>query len=256
MGALELAGEFQTIKLLAEIVAFATLTSAIVLAYSLRDILAGYVDGRTLKGVFLGISIFWLGYLENVFNDLYKTELTKVLDDILVAVGMTIIVVTAFQMRKQIRAVKPKVVTKGPSFLKPGAYITGLVAPSMILPLLQGRQLLAITRHPKPYEEHGIPYIWVSNVPAENAVRPTELAPLLHKVLSSAEGNTFIIVDGLEYLILNNGFEPVMKFLMNLKDNLLMRNAGMVVIVDPKTLDDRQINLLMREFERLPLQKP
>ncbi|NJE53727.1 DUF835 domain-containing protein [Thermococcus sp. 21S9] len=256
MGARELAGEFQTIKLLAEIIAFATLTSAFVVAYSLRDVLAGYVDKRTLRGVFLGVFIFWLGYLENVFNELYKTELTKVLDDVLVAIGMTIIVITGFQMKREIRAVKPKVVTKGPTFLEPGAYITYNVSPSVILPLLQGRQLLAITRHPQPYEEHGIPYIWISNVPSENTVRPTGLAQLLHKVLSNVDDNTFIIVDGLEYLILNNGFEPVMKFLMNLKDNLLTRNAGMVVIVDPKTLDGRQMNMLMREFERLPLQKP
>jgi len=247
---------YGTVKLLAEVVAFATLTLALMLAYSLRDVVVGYVDRKTLRGVFIGMFVFWMGYLENVFNDVYTTELTKVLDDVLVALGMIIILVTAFQMERQIRAVKPKVVTSGPVSLRPGAYITGLVALPTLLQLLRGRRLLAITRHPRPYEEHGIPYVWVSNVPAENAVRPTQLAPLLHRVLSSVDENTFIIVDGLEYLVLNNGFEPVMKFLMNLKDNLLTRNAGMVVIVDPKTLDERQMNMLMREFEKLPLQKP
>ena len=247
---------YGTVKLLAEVVAFATLTLALMLAYSLRDVVVGYVDRKTLRGVFIGMFVFWMGYLENVFNDVYTTELTKVLDDVLVALGMIIILVTAFQMERQIRAVKPKVVTSGPVSLRPGAYITGLVALPTLLQLLRGRRLLAITRHPRPYEEHGIPYVWVSNVPAENAVRPTQLAPLLHRVLSSVDETTFIIVDGLEYLVLNNGFEPVMKFLMNLKDNLLTRNAGMVVIVDPKTLDERQMNMLMREFEKLPLQKP
>ena len=249
-------GDYQTIKLLAEVVAFITLTSAFVLAYSLRDILKDYVDRKTLTGVFIGIFIFWLGYLENVFNELYKTELTKVLDDVLVAGGMMVILVTAFMMGKQIRAVKPKIVRRGPAFLQPRAYITEPISIKSLLQLLQGRQILAITRHPKPYEEVGIPYIWISNVAGENAVRPTELAPLLHKVLSNANDNTFIIVDGLEYLILNNGFEPVMKFLMSLKDNLLTRNAGMVVIVDSRTLDERQMTMLRRELDALPLNRP
>ena len=58
---------------------------------------------------------------------------------------------------------------------------------------------------------------WISNVPAENTVGPTDLALFLHGLLSSVDENTFVIVDGLEYLILNNGFESVMKFLTNPK---------------------------------------
>lgn len=249
-------GEYQAIKLLAEVVAFIALTSAIIVVYSLRDIMVGYLDKRTLRGVFLGVFIFWAGYLENVFNDVYTTELTKVLDDVLVALGMMIILITSLRMKTEIRAIKPRVIAEGQPILKPGAYVTTKASLSEILSLLQGKRLLAITRHPRQYEKHGIPYIWVSNAPSETAIRPTELAPLLHKVLSSAGEDTFILLDGVEYLILNNGFEPVMKFLLNLKDNLIARNAGIVISVDPKALDEKYVNMLMREFERLPGEKP
>ena len=250
-----MSSEFQVIKLFAEVIALMTLTLVLILLYSLHDVMVDYFDKRTLTGIFTGIFIFWLGYFENVLNDIYNTPLTKILDDVLIASGMVVILTTTFLMKKQIRAVKPKVVINGKSLLSPDAYITESLIRS-ILPLLRGRRILAITRHPQVYKEHGVPYIWISNVPAENAVRPTELAPILHKVLSSVDENTFVIVDGLEYLILNNGFEPVMKFLLALKDNLLTKNAGIVVTIDPKTIDKKQLNILKREFKTLPLQKP
>ncbi|WP_297480721.1 DUF835 domain-containing protein [Thermococcus sp.] len=65
-----------------------------------------------------------------------------------------------------------------------------------------------------------------------------------------------MLLDGVEYLILNNGFEPVMKFLLNLKDNLIARNAGIIISIDPKALDEKYVNMLMREFKRLPGERP
>lgn len=243
---------YHAIKLTAEIVAFVTLTVAFLVIYSLKDIILAYVDKKTFRRASLGALIFWAGYLENVLNDVYSTEFTKIFDDVLVAIGMATIMVASFQVRRQIRAVKPKMIMNGHSSLTPGAYITEVASPSKILSMLQGKHVLAITRYPKPYAVLGVPYIWISNVPAENSVRPTDLAILLHKLLSSVDENTFVIIDGLEYLILNNGFDSVMKFLTSLKDHMISKNAGIVVVVEPKTLDNRQMNLLLKEFSRLP----
>ncbi len=47
-----------------------------------------------------------------------------------------------------------------------------------------------------------------------------------------------------------------MKFLLNLKDNLIARNAGIIISIDPKALDEKYVNMLMREFKRLPGERP
>lgn len=42
-------------------------------------------------------------------------------------------------------------------------------------------------------------------------------------IIERADESTAIIIEGLEYLILENGFESVFKFLTSLKDNLISR---------------------------------
>ncbi|NJE41729.1 DUF835 domain-containing protein [Thermococcus sp. GR6] len=241
---------YEHVKLAAEIVAFVSITGVAYLLVTIRRMLREFLGISVVRGIFLGVLIFWSGYLINVLNDIFPLELLKILDDVIVTIGIGIIALSAVRVRKQIvMHVKPRVVLDGESGLQRGAYLVKPTSPQMILRLLSGKKVLVVTRRPQIYEPLGVPYIWITNVDHPKAISPTRLAPLLHTIIESADKDTFVIFDGLNYLILQNGFESTIKFLMSLKDVLLEKGAGIVLIVDPETLEKKHIAILEREFK-------
>ena len=58
--------------------------------------------------------------------------------------------------------------------------------------------------------------------------------------------NCVVLLDGLEYLILQNNFENVLKFVELLKDDIALNDAVLILPIDPATLEDRQMALLER----------
>ncbi|WP_157726709.1 DUF835 domain-containing protein [Thermococcus sp. P6] len=244
---------YEGIKLAAELVAFASITAVVYLIFPLRKVIKEVLGGSTVRMVYVGVIVFWSGYLVNVLNDVFPLEFMKVLDDVIVAIGMVIITVSMVGIKKEITAhVKPEVVLNGTSGVETGAYLIKPLPLQRILGLIPGKRVLAITRDPQPYEEAGVPHIWLTNMDHPRAISPTSLAPLLHAVKNSADDNTFVILDGLHYLIVQNGFESTLKFLLSLKDILLQKGAGIMLIVDPGTLEKRQLAILEREFKWMP----
>jgi len=73
------------------------------------------------------------------------------------------------------------------------------------------------------FEELRIPTLWITKVRGENTVEPTRLAPLMQYIVDKTDKDTAVIIEEIEYLILENGFETIFKFLTNLKDNLLAK---------------------------------
>lgn len=62
----------------------------------------------------------------------------------------------------------------------------------------------------------------------------------------SENKNSVVLVDGLEYLILQNNFENVLKFVELLKDDIALNNAVLILPINPDTLEERQMALLER----------
>ena len=60
-----------------------------------------------------------------------------------------------------------------------------------------------------------------------------------------------ILLDGLEYLILSNGFEKVSKFLKRITDVASMEHATLVVIVRPDALTSEKVSYLKGQFDRV-----
>ncbi|MGD2250898.1 MAG: DUF835 domain-containing protein [Candidatus Methanofastidiosia archaeon] len=120
---------------------------------------------------------------------------------------------------------------------------------------------LLITRdYPKKvqekYELLDVSCIWLSQVEsAENAVDPTNLPRLTYMITQFIKQvpESFILLVGVEYLVVHNGFDRVLKFLHTLNDRVMTHNARFLVVVDPKTLDPREVSLLERELH--PLKK-
>lgn len=104
------------------------------------------------------------------------------------------------------------------------------------------------------YQLLDISYIWLSQVEsAENAVDPTNLPRLTYIITQFIKQvpESFILLVGVEYLIVHNGFSRVLKFLHTINDRVMTHNARFLVVIDPKTLDPKEVSLLERELHPL-----
>ncbi|AMQ18443.1 DUF835 domain-containing protein [Thermococcus peptonophilus] len=145
--------------------------------------------------------------------------------------------------------------------MSPGVYI---IPPSSGLTLLSklitGRAPLIITRTMpenvrKILNLEEVPVLWLTTAECgDGCVNPRRLEYLLHTLVTfmkRKETLKLIYLDGLEYLILENGFIPVYKFLSTLKDYALINNTVILVPVEKASLNEREWNLFRREFEFL-----
>lgn len=123
-------------------------------------------------------------------------------------------------------------------------------------------QGLCITRQsPKIIREnYGLektPILWLNSndaIPGENCIKPDNLAGLtatLHKFLSEAEDG-LILLDGMEYLMMRNSYESLLKFIHFLNDKVMISKSRVLFCIDKHALDERQYHIMaseMRPFE-------
>ncbi|HUT27758.1 MAG TPA: isoleucine--tRNA ligase [Methanomassiliicoccales archaeon] len=100
------------------------------------------------------------------------------------------------------------------------------------------------------YEMNDTPIIWLSNVGKEDSLRPKDLEKLsysLEQFLSKEKG--VVLLDGLEYLITNNNFLTVLRFVQSLRDQVAINNSIMLMVLNPSTLDANELTLLEKEVD-------
>jgi hypothetical protein len=61
-------------------------------------------------------------------------------------------------------------------------------------------------------------------------------------------GNTVVLVEGLDKMILETSSEKAMRFLFNLEDEALVRGSRLILSFDPEGLSERDLALLMRDM--------
>ena len=118
-----------------------------------------------------------------------------------------------------------------------------------------GRKGLIISRrHPEQIrEEYGLrntPMIWLANRPVKDAVAPSNLSLLGRTVMRfmSNGGNTVVLVEGLEKMILETSTEKAMRFIFELEDEAMVRGSRLILSFDPEGLSQRDRALLMRNL--------
>jgi len=92
--------------------------------------------------------------------------------------------------------------------------------------------------------------IWLSSIGKENSLRPKDLEKLSFSLdqFISHEGG-IILLDGLEYLITNNNFLTVLRFLQSLRDQVAVNNSVLLLALNPSTLEPSELNLLEKEVD-------
>ena len=117
-------------------------------------------------------------------------------------------------------------------------------------------QGLCVTRqHPDIIrEEWGLektPIIWLSNQLGKVYVNPTNISILSDTIIRFVEksGDSVIILDGIEFLMVNNDFNKVLRMVHHISEAVMEYKSRLIISVDPRALETRELALLERNME-------
>ena len=127
----------------------------------------------------------------------------------------------------------------------------------------RGFKGLYITReYPKKvinkYDLGRVPYLWLTNVPEKNALRPTDTEKVRFAFRKHVKGQAgedgtkkVILLDGVEYLITHNTFSSILKLLQAIRDVISISKSTLLIAVSPAAFQDRELKLLEREADKV-----
>ena len=117
---------------------------------------------------------------------------------------------------------------------------------------------LAVSRqHPdlirKKYGLEQTPVYWLATRTGQEVISPTNLGILTHTLIQFVEENPqgVILLDGLEYLVSNNDFNKVLRVIDQVNDHISQTKALMIIPVDPRAFDQKELALLERNMEKI-----
>lgn len=122
----------------------------------------------------------------------------------------------------------------------------------------EGNSGLCITRtYPErvksDYYFEGVSILWLSRRGDTDSILPTNLGAVVSNVKEFMKNNegSVILLDGLEYLIVHNDFEKVLKLVHALNELTAINKSILLIPVNFKTLDEEKIALLKRDLKML-----
>ena len=124
--------------------------------------------------------------------------------------------------------------------LRPGLVMVPTI-PKEVLP-----SALVFSREPSSDPN----WFWVTSVEGERSISPTNLPKILDmavkfmKEAQEAGKKPLIVIEGFDYLVLENGFSSVLKFLSALRDYALLNDATVFLVGSDDFLSERERHLL------------
>lgn len=114
------------------------------------------------------------------------------------------------------------------------------------------RTLPAALRRKHPLGE--TPVLWLSHQSSPESIDPFRMelvASTISDFLSKNAAGT-VWVDGIEYLVTQNGFVNVLKWVQRLRDQVAMHDAAMLLALNPQAFEARELSFIQRETKELP----
>jgi hypothetical protein len=98
-------------------------------------------------------------------------------------------------------------------------------------------------------------FIWMTTntVGHDRCVNPTNIS-MLHMAIMDflrATRRGIITLEGIEYLISNNGFDPILRLLHALNDKITVSDSILMVTMDEQTVAPREMRILEKDFDRV-----
>lgn len=100
--------------------------------------------------------------------------------------------------------------------------------------------------------EHDAAVFWLSNIGSENSIRPKDLEKITLQCNERlGNGKSVILIDGMEYLVTNNGFITVLKMLQFLRDATAVSDSILILSINPSAINENEVNLILREVDKV-----
>ena len=81
-------------------------------------------------------------------------------------------------------------------------------------------------------------------------VPPTGLVDIASAIaeFSAAGGNAAVLLEGVEYMIGQNGFSSFLRFLQKVNEKVVLNNSYLLLSANPAALKEQEYKLLAREM--------
>lgn len=95
--------------------------------------------------------------------------------------------------------------------------------------------------------------IWLSHTPGKDNHNPTNIGTLATLISSFVEkyGKSISLIDGLEYLVINNGFQQVLKFTELINEQVMQSESIVLIPISQNAFSDKEIALIERNVETI-----
>jgi hypothetical protein len=112
--------------------------------------------------------------------------------------------------------------------------------------------MLVVREHPNRLRQthsfDATKILWLTRRVGVDHIDPTELSLLsleITKFVGTAQ-KSVVLLEGIEYIITQNDFESVLRFVNHLHDFVLAHDSAVIIVIDPRVLSTRELALLER----------
>jgi len=104
------------------------------------------------------------------------------------------------------------------------------------------------------YPIEGAGFIWLSKSaggPAKDmaVAEPSALVDIASAIsdFASDGGNAAVLLEGLEYMISQNGFPSIMRFLQKVNEKIVLNDSYLLISANPAAMKEQEYRLLAKE---------
>ncbi len=111
----------------------------------------------------------------------------------------------------------------------------------------------------KSYDiDNEVNIFWLSKTKDDFGLSPTNIGKLAFNINNYVKNtmNSVILLDGLEYLINNNNFPKIIRWLDDIQESIVLTNSILILPVLPEGLDPKELTLLEKRKGVLPEPDP
>ncbi len=104
------------------------------------------------------------------------------------------------------------------------------------------------------YNLRTTPILWMTNAQTdEKSIKPSDLERLHYTIRDfvQGDGDSIILMHRLDYLITENDFKKTLKLIHALNDTIMTSKATLIISVDPSTVSQEQLVMLLQELKDL-----
>jgi hypothetical protein len=93
--------------------------------------------------------------------------------------------------------------------------------------------------------------VWLSNSPGKDRCPPTAISSLTKVIFEVLEKEGSVLFDGIEYMVIHNGFEQTLIFVEHLNEFTMQKQGVVIIPINPAAYNQRELALLERNIRVL-----